>query len=215
MTFLTPFLNFLIIISTSLSVIFIQSIYVITGKQEEIDSIAISKWIILYNFIIFIAIATLGDVQIYNKIPVKFNLLLFLSIPLALITFFMEIAPSILKSKIKGETIEIEVTKAWRGKTITLISLTVIIAFQEELIFRGLWFEILLNTWKVPIIITLLISSIFFAINHIAFGIEIFMEKIIAAIVFGFIYIISGNLLLVMLTHALENIFILWKFKKT
>lgn len=215
MTFLTPFLSFLIIISTSLSVIFIQSIYVITGKQEEIDSIAISKWIILYNFIIFIAIATLGDVQIYNKIPIKFNLLLFLSIPLALITFFMEIVPSILKSKIKGETIEIEVTKAWRGKTITLISLTVIIAFQEELIFRGLWFEILLNTWKVPIIITLLISSIFFAINHIAFGIEIFMEKIIAAIVFGFIYIISGNLLLVMLTHALENIFILWKFKKT
>lgn len=215
MTFLTPFLSFLIIISTSLSVIFIQSIYVITGKQEEIDSIAISKWIILYNFIIFIAIATLGDVQIYNKIPIKFNLLLFLSIPLALITFFMEIVPSILKSKIKGETIEIEVTKAWRGKTITLIALTVIIAFQEELIFRGLWFEILLNTWKVPIIITLLISSIFFAINHIAFGIEIFMEKIIAAIVFGFIYIISGNLLLVMLTHALENIFILWKFKKT
>jgi len=127
----------------------------------------------------------------------------------------MEILPSVLKSKIKGETIEIEVTKAWRGKRITLIALTVIIAFQEELIFRGLWFEILLNTWKVPIIITLLISSIFFAINHIAFGIEIFMEKIIAAIVFGFIYIISGNLLLVMLTHALENIFILWKFKKT
>ncbi len=215
MSFLTPFLSFLIIVSTSLSVIFIQSIYVITGKQKEIDSIAISKRIILYNFIIFIAIATLGDIQIYNKIPIKFNLLLFLSIPLALMTFFMEILPSVLKSKIKGETIEIEVTKAWRGKRITLIALTVIIAFQEELIFRGLWFEILLNTWKVPIIITLLISSIFFAINHIAFGIEIFMEKIIAAIVFGFIYIISGNLLLVMLTHALENIFILWKFKKT
>lgn len=215
MSFLTPFLSFLIIVSTSLSVIFIQSIYVITGKQEEIDSIAISKWIILYNFIIFIAIATLGDIQIYNNIPIKFNLLLFLSIPLALITFFMEILPSVLKSKIKGETIDIEVSKAWRGKRITLIALTVIIAFQEELIFRGLWFEILLNIWKVPVIITVLISSIFFAINHIALGIEIFIEKIIAAIVFGFIYIISGNLLLVMLTHALENIFILWKFKKT
>lgn len=88
MTFLTPFLNFLIIISTSLSVIFIQSIYVITGKQEEIDSIAISKWIILYNFIIFIAIATLGDVQIYNKIPVKFNLLLFFIYPFSFNNLF-------------------------------------------------------------------------------------------------------------------------------
>lgn len=209
------FLNVLILIATAFSNIFIQSIIMaITGKELN-STVKISKYIILYYLIIVISLGLIDEVNILSSLPLKLNWIILISIPLSFIILFLELVPSILKAKLMNYRLDIKLSDKWCGEKGTIFILVVIIAMLEEIIFRGVWYEVLVNLMNLKFYIFILLSSVFFGINHMWFGRGVFLQKIISGACFSIIYVISGNLLLVLLTHIIENIIILGRYNKS
>ena len=88
----------------------------------------------------------------------------------------------------------------------TAILAMLLAAFAEETVFRGLLFERLgklLGTGIKAKILILLITSILFALGHLNDqGITGVSQAIITGLVFGAIYIITGNIWMSMTAHA-------------
>ena len=75
-------------------------------------------------------------------------------------------------------------------------------AFGEEIIFRGMLFSALLNTYGV--VVTLFIQSFVFTIYHF-FPLQNSLLLFVMGIFFGLGYLWSGSLLTPVLAHLIEN----------
>ena len=81
----------------------------------------------------------------------------------------------------------------------------VLIGILEEIVYRKIWFFILLGI-GVNVYLVILISAIVYALNHLSLGIMIFYQKLLAGIVFGLLFYVSGYLIAVpIIAHALQN----------
>ena len=88
------------------------------------------------------------------------------------------------------------------------VVLTLSLAFFEEMTYRLLWFDILLQKWELPFILVLLITTIFYALNHLLMGKEILYAKLLTGLLYGMIYYWSGNIWLVLFIHIGGNLWI-------
>ena len=90
-------------------------------------------------------------------------------------------------------------------KNSILILITFFIPIAEEIIFRGCY-KYLLEIYQVPIIIYILFSSICFGLNHIIYYIINIFTKSVWGIFLSISYLITGNLLIPILSHILANV---------
>lgn len=97
----------------------------------------------------------------------------------------------------------------WRRSTLGTVLLTVGVATAEEIIFRQVWFHILSDNWRWPLLGVLALTSALYALNHLYLGAQTVVQKYIAGCVFGLLFIVSGGSVWVpLLAHGAENVLI-------
>lgn len=80
------------------------------------------------------------------------------------------------------------------------------VAVGEEILYRGIWFSVLLS-FGLPTLAAMGISSLAYGINHLAFGSKSVISKIVTGMLYCTLYIIGGqSLWLPILSHVLQNI---------
>ncbi len=140
---------------------------------------------------------------------VRFNLsyfILFILLPsyyIAKLTFKVELK-YILKENKRVEW--------WKAFLIPLNNpliflLIILISFGEEIIFRFFMINKMLSFTE-STMLSILLSSILFAINHLYFGLKHVFSKFLMGLWFSVIFIYTHNLLLLCLIHLFYNLFV-------
>ena len=101
----------------------------------------------------------------------------------------------------------VQLDEAWgRSIKISILVPLFLIVCMEEFIFRQLWFQILTERFELGFGAALLITSLFYSLNHIYFGKLAVFSKFISGIVYGLSYLLSGGLIVVpIIVHAVHN----------
>lgn len=88
--------------------------------------------------------------------------------------------------------------------------LTLGLAILEELIFRQLWFIILVVNLGLPVWGFILISSVAYGFNHLYYGLSTFLQKMSTGIILALLFWYSGGVIFFpAITHTLQNAIIL------
>ena len=128
----------------------------------------------------------------------------------------LEILVSIAIIKIKGK--KIKKISFWGAKNNInnkMIIYSLLIALGEEVIFRKVWFDILGSQFEINICIVLLVTSIVYGFNHLFMGNKIIIQKTISGIIYGMLYILSGSIIIPIITHCLQNLIVLKRGEKS
>lgn len=93
---------------------------------------------------------------------------------------------------------------------INLIVIAALPALAEEMLFRG-WVQTILFRWFGSIHTAVWVSAVVFSAFHMQFyG---FLPRMILGAIFGYIFIFTGNMFLVILAHAVNNaLAVLWAY---
>lgn len=90
------------------------------------------------------------------------------------------------------------------------LTLMFFIVVGEELIFRQMMFSIFMEIFKFSFIQILLITSFFYAANHIFMGFNSMSTKFFTGLIYGCLYYISGlSIIIPITTHYIQNIILL------
>jgi len=191
--------------SSSLSSVFRKK------KEEIIDGTALS-----FNFLPFLILLPVifilkKNLFFFNFPPAVFYFIALVFVPVCLLLEYIlnVIYIYFTTGKIyKGITLH----SAWKTKpSITYLLLLTLIAGGEELIYRQVWFAILAGTFHLPVIVIILITSLFYGLNHLYFGLNSVLAKFISGCVYGGLYVLSGYSILVpIITHVLQNLILIF-----
>jgi uncharacterized protein len=77
----------------------------------------------------------------------------------------------------------------------------------EEILFRGFMLQYLhVLPWTLNLTLALLVSSVVFGLNHLYGGVGGVLSSSIAGFLFGLLFLLSGNLLIPIVLHALTDL---------
>ena len=108
--------------------------------------------------------------------------------------------------KVKGFSIN----SGWQNASIFVFVCTVVLAVLEEVNFRMVWNEVLVEQIGLPVYVFILFSAFFYAVNHLYYGVITFLQKFVTGIILTLFYIFSGQAIIIpVLAHVLQNIVIL------
>lgn len=86
---------------------------------------------------------------------------------------------------------------------------TFIVGIMEEAIYRQIWFIIGLQVLGMNVVVVLLLTSFFYALNHITLGPYVFIQKLLSGILYGLLFIFSGYAVVIpMMTHGIQNLIV-------
>lgn len=127
---------------------------------------------------------------------------------LAPVTIFLEIM--IAKIFIKNHN-DRKIEFVGLGATSKISNLCILlVGLLEEVIYRYVWFGVLQGLFGVNIILVIVITSLFYALNHISISNMVFVQKFMAGSIYGLLYLLSGSVLICIITHVLQNFIVLW-----
>ncbi len=102
----------------------------------------------------------------------------------------------------------IELAEGVEGAGAQLAVSTAITATGEEILFRGVWPQVLLTRWLWPTWAAALLVTLVYAANHTYFGRDVVLQKLVAGAIFFAIAVGGGGVLASTITHAGENVII-------
>ncbi len=77
----------------------------------------------------------------------------------------------------------------------------------EEIIFRQVILKLFVDQIGLHFLLAALFSSLFYALNHIYFGVNAVWQKLLTGLVYSLLFAASGyNILAPILTHAVQNV---------
>ena len=88
---------------------------------------------------------------------------------------------------------------------IMLLAPLILVAYDEELFYRGLGFQ-LMQKYQVPGWIAILATALFFAISHIPYGIITITNALVGGILLSYCHYRVQRIHVVALAHALSNV---------
>lgn len=84
----------------------------------------------------------------------------------------------------------------------------------EEFVFRSAIINILLDL-KLSITIIVIIDIIVFSLNHVHWGLFVFIQKLFSGCIFVLLYIMFGyNIIMPIIAHLTQNITLLWMSRR-
>jgi membrane protease YdiL (CAAX protease family) len=180
-------------------------------REEKIDTIFLLFLVSPFFILAAVFFILKKDLFFINFPPGIFYVIAFVSIPLC---FFLEYITGVIyiyftTGKVyKGITLH----SAWKSElSIPYLLLLALIAGGEEIIYRQAWFAILAGTFHLPVIVIILITSLFYGLNHFHMGINAVLAKFISGCVYGGLYVLSGYSILVpIITHVLQNLILIF-----
>ncbi|EHI70341.1 CPBP family intramembrane glutamic endopeptidase [Streptococcus ictaluri] len=114
----------------------------------------------------------------------------------------------LLRCQQKGSWLPLEITFVGTTKGLKELCYPLAIAFFEELTYRLIWFTILMEGFKLPALLVLIISSFCYAWNHLLMGKAIFYAKLLTGLMYGTLYIVSQSIWLVIIIHVGGNLLV-------
>lgn len=179
-------------------------------REEKIDTIFLV--FLLLPFLILAAVIFILKKNLFfiNFPPGIFYVIALVSIPLC---FFLEYITGVIYIYFTTGKVYQGITlhSAWKtGISIPYLLLLALIALGEELIYRQAWFAILAGSFHLPVIVIILITSLFYGLNHFHMGINTVLAKFITGCVYGGLYALSGYSILVpVIAHVLQNLILM------
>ena len=104
-------------------------------------------------------------------------------------------------------------TQSFWGQRLTFLdhALLVAIAVGEEIFFRAIWIGVLL-AMGTPASVALVVSSLIYGLNHMAFGPLTVLSKAVSGALYGVIYLLGGgSILLPIVAHVTQNSLLFWR----
>jgi len=90
--------------------------------------------------------------------------------------------------------------------TVQDCALFAVVVIGEEIVYRGIGISVLRESFAFPWAISIVISSLAYGLNHLAFGGLSFVSKAAAGVFYGTLYVLGGqSILLPILAHGLQN----------
>lgn len=181
-------------------------------KRYMYDKKKISFWI--FNVGIYFLITILIVIQPeYSLIirPVNNSWLWVVSLIMPFLIIGIELMVGVIISAVSGKKISKLSVDERIGKEKFFVKVAVlIVAAGEEVVFRGLGYEILCQNIMLSETSFLVISAFLYGINHIHEGFEVFLEKIVSGAIFGILFLASEKSVIVpLIAHVLENVIII------
>lgn len=132
------------------------------------------------------------------------------ALALAPVIIFAEFTTGWLGLRLRGKRSHgFSVHPFWQNLSIGTLSLSLLLVVGEEMVFRQTWIHVLLNNFHVNILLVIIISSLVYALNHTVFGSAAIPQKFVSGLIYGSLYLISGNSILVPITtHYAQNVFL-------
>ena len=82
----------------------------------------------------------------------------------------------------------------WRSRlSVSFVTTLTAVAAAEELVYRQVWFRVLSDTFDAPTTFTLVLSSLFYGVNHLFYGLRTVSIKVVMGLVYGGLYLASNN----------------------
>ncbi|MFD3156231.1 CPBP family intramembrane glutamic endopeptidase [Haloimpatiens sp. FM7330] len=202
-------LDFMILFFTMNPTIIAQVI--INGKNEINMDKMLKVLICTYVFVLCVTFLVVPK-SFHLNMPKLYYwyLLAIVAVP---IVIFLEICLGYLLAFLQSKCIKkIKLISLWRKNNIKIIILTALIGILEEIVYRQVWFYILLKDFKFSLISVLIITSVVYAFNHVLLGKEILFQKILSGLIYGCLFYFSGlSVVVPIITHSVQNIVILLK----
>ncbi len=206
-------LNILILLVTLSPVMCAQTImYIINNGVIDYSMDKFLKILAAVLIIVILLSAVLKmDVFMIN-LP-KQNYWYLVGLISVVVILVIEVLISYIIICLSGKSVSgITLITTWKKASIKVIGLSVIVALLEEVIFRQIWFSILMKEFKMNIILVIIISGFIYAMNHIFLGKKVLMQKFVTGIIYGCLFYFSGNCVIIpVIAHCVQNSVILMK----
>lgn len=210
-----PYLDDFLLICASLFPTGIGGLLAIPFQRKARQSIFYSLigMIIAYLIIIIlILIVKTEKIIIFHSAPLHFYLLAPLVGVMALVSEY-SIGVYQLYLKTGKLTLKLSVHSAYSSYTkISLNDITIILVFVmlEELVLRQFFVLMFLHDFHWNVWVTIILSAIIYALNHITFGYTVVVQKIASSLLYTTLYYVSGLAILVpIIAHATQNLILL------
>lgn len=108
------------------------------------------------------------------------------------------------------ETRGISINNSWQNANGLIFVFTITLAIFEEINFRMVWNEVTIMQIGLPVYVFVIMSAAFYAVNHLYYGFETFLQKFVTGIILAFFYVFSGEAIIIpILVHVFQNLIIL------
>ncbi len=163
----------------------------------------------VYIFLIFMSIMVIDNFEVEFSLPSIWWIGIIIAAPAVIIA--MEYLIGIIALMFEGKKAKgFSVNTNWKGCSAIGFVATLMIGTLEEIMYREVWADIILYNMSLSIGLFCVLSSCFYAMNHIYFGYTVFVQKLFTGIILSALYIISGYCITVPVTiHILQNLAIL------
>lgn len=204
-------LNILIVLFTISPISIVQLILTASSNRQPTNNKTIN-YIIAIIYILLVGLISLLNIQLLQfNLPID-NYWYIIAIAMSLVVILFEYVLVTIILRCQGDTSSIIINNLGANTILSKLSI-VLIGILEEIIYRQIWFTILLKSFGFNIIIVILLSAIFYAYNHIAIGKYIFYQKIISGCIYSLLYLLSGSIIIPIITHGLQNLIIVSRRK--
>jgi membrane protease YdiL (CAAX protease family) len=227
MMLINHILFFIIIIVLPILIFFdIKKIKLINDakiKETTYYKIFIIYWTITLSFLLFSPIPNIFSVKrtfnlngIWTIAAILIGIYLICTqlLPVILLTFSSKLRK--LTANSFDEKSHIYPTTSRQRKLFIIVPITVGIC--EEIIFRGYLYQYFQSTpYGLSSLLSLLLVSILFGLGHYQQGISGIVETLLLGYLLGFLYLVTGNLILPILLHILYDakiLYISWMLNK-
>lgn len=176
------------------------------GTPERASSEFLLLLALPYPIVVLAVWVIRPDLLIWRSATVPLIAFALLVVPLAfLIEYCIHAASSYAITR--GFPRGLALTGFWRhGLSFSGHVLLVVIAVGEEIVYRGVWLSILL-LWGLSVPTAVLMSSLAYGLNHLAFGSTTVISKTVTGSLYCSLYILGGrSIWLPIITHVLQNI---------
>jgi membrane protease YdiL (CAAX protease family) len=209
----TPYLECLILAATAYPAGFSYSLFAARRGAASAVSTPFLFFLALPFVVVSLALAAIRpEAFVLRGAP---PLLLALAVLLAPVALAIEYLLHALMTYEPGGKLlrSITVQRFWRGRLSPVDGVLLgVVVIGEEFFFREIWLGMLNQSLGLPAVLALLLSSVAYGFNHLAFGRISVISKTASVLIYGGLYLLGGNSLwLPVVVHGVQNV-ILFQF---
>lgn len=176
-----------------------------SGKNINIENFFRNLTLI---YILFILLSFYLIPESYNiKMPIN-SLWIVIGVLCAPLVILLEILTSYIILNLRGEKFsKVQLASNWINCSIKTTIYTLFIGVLEEIVYRQIWFYLMIHILHIHIILVIIVSSVFYSLNHVTLGKYVVIQKFISGLVFSMLFYFSGESILIpIICHGLQNL---------
>lgn len=199
-------LNIIILLFTLSPIMLVGTFVNFPGVNKNKNNIFFTKalafLLVIQVLLIFMAKPDITSIYIPRK-----SMWYIIALVMVPITILVEMAVLYIILLIKRKNIKKITFINKNSMIINSVLYTLIIGLSEELIYRKVWINIL-DQLGINIYVIVIVTALVYGLNHVFMGSNAVFQKIISGLIYGTLYILSGSIIIPIITHVTQNVII-------